>query len=47
VSKQLQLDARELELQRALDETMGSISWRITAPLRRLNAWRKRLGRRA
>jgi hypothetical protein len=40
VSKQLQLDARELELQRALDETTESISWRITAPLRRLNAWR-------
>jgi hypothetical protein len=43
VSKQLQLDARELELQRALDETTGSISWRITAPLRWLNARRRRL----
>jgi hypothetical protein len=43
VSKQLQLDARELELQRALDETTNSISWRITGPLRRLNAWRRRL----
>ena len=46
VSKQLQLDARELELQRALDETTESISWRLTAPLRRANAWRRRvLGR--
>jgi hypothetical protein len=43
VSKQLQLEARELELGRAFDETTGSISWRITAPLRRLNAWRRRL----
>jgi hypothetical protein len=42
VSKQLQLDARELELQRALDETTESISWRVTSPLRRLNAWRRR-----
>jgi Glycosyltransferase like family len=43
VSKKLQLDARELELQRALDETTNSISWRITAPLRWFNAWRRRL----
>jgi hypothetical protein len=43
VSKQLQLDARELELQRALDETLTSTSWRITRPLRRLNALRRRL----
>jgi hypothetical protein len=43
VSKQLQLDARELELQRALDETTTSISWRLTWPLRRVNAWRRRL----
>jgi Glycosyltransferase like family len=41
VSKQLQLDARELELQRAIDEMSESISWRITAPLRRGNAWRR------
>ena len=44
VSKQLQLDARELELQRALDETTESISWRLTAPLRRLNALRRTRG---
>jgi hypothetical protein len=43
VSKQLQLDARELELQRALDEALNSISWRITGPLRWLNARRRRL----
>jgi hypothetical protein len=43
VSKKLQLDARELELQRALDETTNSISWRLTAPLRWFNAWRRRL----
>jgi hypothetical protein len=24
------------ELERALDETFGSLSWRLTAPLRRL-----------
>jgi hypothetical protein len=30
----LELAARVLELQRALDETTDSISWRITAPLR-------------
>ena len=46
VSKQLQLDARELQLQRALDETTTSISWRITEPLRRANALRRRLLRR-
>ena len=43
VSKQLQLDARELQLQRALDETTKSISWRLTEPLRRANALRRRL----
>jgi Glycosyltransferase like family len=41
VSTQLQSDARELELQRALDETTGSISWRMTAPLRRANELRR------
>ena len=43
VSTQLKLDARELELQRALDETLKSMSWRLTAPLRRVNALRRRL----
>jgi hypothetical protein len=31
---QLELEARVRELQRALDETTESISWRITAPFR-------------
>jgi hypothetical protein len=42
VSTQLQLDARELELTRQLEAMSGSLSWRITAPLRWLNARRKR-----
>jgi Glycosyltransferase like family len=46
VSKQLQMDARELELQRALDAALTSTSWRITAPLRWLNRRRRRLGGR-
>jgi hypothetical protein len=41
VSTQLQADARELELQRALDATMESLSWRLTAPLRKANEWRR------
>ena len=44
VSKQLQMDARELELQRGIEEMTNSISWRVTAPLRRVNSWRKKLG---
>jgi hypothetical protein len=36
---ELRSEARVLELERALAETVGSISWRITAPLRRLG-WR-------
>jgi len=35
-SKELELKARLSELDRALDETRTSISWRMTAPLRRL-----------
>jgi Glycosyltransferase like family len=46
VSTQLQADARELELQRALDATTESMSWRLTAPLRRVNAWRRALVQR-
>ena len=34
-SKELELHARTSELERALAETRGSISWRMTAPLRR------------
>jgi Glycosyltransferase like family len=46
VATQLQADARELELKRALDETTKSTSWRLTAPLRRVNAWRRELVQR-
>jgi hypothetical protein len=34
-SKALELQARVIELERAIAETRGSISWRLTAPLRR------------
>jgi Glycosyltransferase like family len=40
-SKQLQFEAREREYSRALGEMEESISWRITAPLRRANKWRR------
>jgi hypothetical protein len=33
----LESDARVLELKRAIAETTGSVSWRITAPLRWLH----------
>jgi hypothetical protein len=46
VSTQLRADARERQLQRDLEETTGSISWRLTEPLRRANALRRRLRRR-
>ena len=46
VSKQLQFDAREKEFRRAYEEVTRSISWRVTAPLRRLNLMRRTLGRR-
>ena len=38
--KTLQMQARARELERALAETRGSVSWRITAPLRRKRAAR-------
>jgi hypothetical protein len=41
VSTQLQSDARELELQRAVDATTGSLSWRLTEPLRMANRLRR------
>jgi hypothetical protein len=46
VSKQLQADARLTELERAWEGVSGSISWRITAPLRRAKALLKAFLRR-
>jgi Glycosyltransferase like family len=40
-SRRLSFDARVEELERSLDEAIGTISWRITQPLRRLNKWRR------
>lgn len=48
VSNRLKGDARALQLQRELEVMQTSLSWRMTAPLRKLNYWRNRLrGRRA
>jgi hypothetical protein len=44
-SKELQRDAQAAELENRLAEVTGSMSWRITEPLRRLNAIRKARGR--
>jgi hypothetical protein len=35
-SIRLQAQAREREMQAELDEVLGSTSWRVTAPLRKL-----------
>lgn len=40
-TNELQVRAQVRELERALAETTGSISWRLTAPLRRINARRR------
>lgn len=40
-STSLRLDARVLELERDLEEKTGSLSWRLTAPLRAINRWRR------
>jgi hypothetical protein len=40
-----QADARKAHLERQVEEMTGSISWRITEPLRRLNALRRSLRR--
>ena len=47
VSTQLKADARLRQLERDLLETTESVSWRLTEPLRRVNALRRRLRRRA
>lgn len=41
VAGQLQYTAREQQLQRDFDETVGSISWRVTQPLRTANRLRR------
>jgi hypothetical protein len=41
-SSATELDARLLPLERAMVEATESVSWRITAPLRRLNRLRRR-----
>lgn len=46
VSNQLKGDARVLELRRELDEMKTSISWRMTAPLRKANYWAGRMRKR-
>jgi hypothetical protein len=40
LSTQLRIDAHERQHERQVKELTGSISWRITAPLRRLEALR-------
>jgi hypothetical protein len=45
-SKELQRDAHAKELENQLAEVTSSLSWRITEPLRRLNALRKARRRR-
>jgi hypothetical protein len=46
-SRSLELDARVLALERALRDKTSSLSWRITAPLRAANRWRRRYSSRA
>lgn len=46
VSNRLKGDARALELERELDVMKTSISWRMTAPLRWGNYWRRRTAAR-
>jgi Glycosyltransferase like family len=41
--KRLGYDARVQALQRALEQTTATPSWRLTEPLRALNRWRRRL----
>jgi len=47
VSTQLQSDARARQLEREFEIVTTSTSWRLTEPLRRLNALRKSAGRRS
>jgi GT2 family glycosyltransferase len=45
-SQSLKRDARVLELERMIEEKKGSLSWRITAPLRSANRWWRERARR-
>jgi hypothetical protein len=46
MSESLKLDARVLELERELERKTATASWRLTAPLRALNQWRRELAAR-
>jgi hypothetical protein len=46
-ARRLEYDARIETLQRTLDATMATRSWRVTAPLRELNLWRRNRAARA
>lgn len=41
MSESLKLDARVLELERQLEQQTSTASWKLTAPLRALNRWRR------
>jgi len=43
VSSQMQAEARAAQMQRDFDETIESLSWRLTVPLRKANVARKTL----
>jgi hypothetical protein len=40
-SKRLSMDARLQELEQAMEEASATMSWRLTAPLRKINKWRR------
>jgi hypothetical protein len=46
VSKQMQAEARERQLQHDFEVTTESLSWRLTRPLRVANAWRQAMAAR-
>jgi hypothetical protein len=45
-SNSLRYDARVFEFERSWEQLTGSLAWRITEPLRRLNLWRKEAAER-